>query len=88
MIEREELWLEGGGVRFVYSDDFVESVLAERDEARMVAATGAKYIEENDALKSALREAKKVLKTVRYRSIRDEPVDEAIATINKVFGEE
>ena len=39
----------------------IEKLTAERYEARMVAATGAKYIEENDALKSALREAKEAL---------------------------
>ena len=25
--EREELWLEGGGVRYVYTDDYVDQIL-------------------------------------------------------------
>ena len=64
----------------------ITKLTAERDEARMVAATGAKYIEENDALKSALREARSVL-FAWVANHESAVTQEAIATINKVLGE-
>ena len=32
LVKREELWLEGGGVRFVYKDEYVEALEKQRDE--------------------------------------------------------
>ena len=53
--EREELWLEGGGVRFVYTDDYVDSILAKVAELQS----------SHDALEAKLAKYQK-LKPVAY----------------------
>lgn len=76
MTDREELWLEGGAVRFVYTDAYVDKLIAERDAAlvalelsnAIVAADGALITglkSDVEQLKSALREAKEALSSCR-----------------------
>ena len=97
-----EYWKKIRTENAIYFEKREAELTAERDETRMVAATGAKYVEENEALKSALREALPLLKTAQNnmapnRLCVEDDEDElahwdqlskTIATINAVLKEE
>ena len=45
MTNTEELWLEGGGMREVYKDDYVDSLLVEIERLRAIEAAARNLLQ-------------------------------------------